>query len=119
MKLTFLYQPVTDIKESVAFYRDTLGLDEAWREGDNTVAFTLPGTEVELMLDVTPSEGPESIPGGFYEVDNVDSYVQDHPTLRWAGDTIDMPGGRAATFLDPSGNAIRLFDQSTAEPEQS
>jgi hypothetical protein len=38
------------------FYRDELGLDEAWREGDGTVAFELPGSSVRLMLDVPPDD---------------------------------------------------------------
>jgi catechol 2,3-dioxygenase-like lactoylglutathione lyase family enzyme len=117
MKLTFLYQPVKDIKESVGFYRDALGLEEAWREGESTVAFKLPGTEVELMLDVPQGHGPEWGPGGFYAVDSVDAYVAEHPKLDWVGKVNDMPGGRYATFLDPSGNSIHLFDQSAAEPE--
>ena len=75
MKLTFLYQPVKDLKESVAFYRDTLGFDESWREGESTAAFKLPGSEVELMLDVPPDTGPRWGAGGFYAVDSVDSSV--------------------------------------------
>jgi catechol 2,3-dioxygenase-like lactoylglutathione lyase family enzyme len=115
MKLTFLYQPVTDIKESVAFYRDTLGLDEAWREGDSTVAFKLPGTEVELMLDVPAVD--ELSAGGFFAVESIDRFAEEHRELTWVGDAIDMPGGKAWQFKDPAGNVIYLFDQSSAEPE--
>jgi catechol 2,3-dioxygenase-like lactoylglutathione lyase family enzyme len=113
MKLTFLYQPVRDIKESAAFYRG-LGLDEAWREGDTTVAFKLPGSPVELMLDTATGE---SGPGGFFEVESVDKFIADRQDLNWSGEVIDMPGGRAAAFRDPSGNWIHLFDQSAAGPE--
>ena len=116
MKLTFLYQPVKDLKESVAFYRDTLGFDESWREGDSTAAFKIPGSEVELMLDVPPDTGPRWGAGGFYAVDSVDAFRQSHPQLDWQGE-IEMPGGKGATFLDPTGNAVHLFDQSTAGPE--
>lgn len=117
MKLTFMYQPVTDLTESVAFYRDALGLDESWREGDTTVAFKLPGSEVELMLDIPPGDGPEWGAGGFFGVESVDKFISGHPDLKWVGEAFDMPGGRGATFLDPSGNAIHLFDQSAAGPE--
>ena len=34
MKLVFLYHPVTNIKEAVSYYKETLGYEEAWREGD-------------------------------------------------------------------------------------
>ncbi|HWM03712.1 MAG TPA: VOC family protein [Actinophytocola sp.] len=115
MKLTFLYQPVKDLAASVAFYRDTLGLDESWREGDTTAAFSLPGTEVELMLDVPPDDGPEWGPGGFYTVENVEKFVADHAEVQWVGGVIEVPGGRSATFLDPSGNCLHLVDQSMPE----
>jgi catechol 2,3-dioxygenase-like lactoylglutathione lyase family enzyme len=116
MKLTFLYQPVKDLRESVDFYRDTLGFDESWREGDSTVAFTIPGSEVELMLDVPPADGPHWGAGGFYAVDSVDAFRQSHPDLDWQGD-IEMPDGKGATFLDPTGNPVHLFDQSAEGPE--
>jgi catechol 2,3-dioxygenase-like lactoylglutathione lyase family enzyme len=115
MKLTYLYQPVTDLPAAVAFYRDTLGLDEAWREGDTTAAFTLPGTEIELMLDVPAGNGPESAPGGFYGVENVEKFLTEHQDVTLAGEVIDIPGGRSVPILDPAGNTLHIFDQSTAE----
>lgn len=112
MKLTFLYQPVTDLPAAVAFYRDTLGLDESWREGDSTAAFALPGTEVELMLDVPPGSGPEWQAGGFFGVDDVREFLAQRPDLKMVGEMVPLPdGGIAATFLDPAGNAIHIFDQ--------
>jgi catechol 2,3-dioxygenase-like lactoylglutathione lyase family enzyme len=112
MKLMFLYQPVSDLPEAVAFYRDVLGLDESWREGDGTAAFRLPGTEVELMLDVPPGDGPEWKAGGFFAVDSVDAFVAAHPDITWVGEAIDVPGGRSAAFQDPAGNTLHLLDQS-------
>ncbi|MFI6291333.1 VOC family protein [Nonomuraea sp. NPDC050790] len=117
MKLIFLYQPVSDLQESVAFYRDELGLDESWRMGDTTVAFRLPGTEVELMLDITPADGPEWGKGGGFLVDSVEGYIAAHPNLKWVGEVKELPDGKSATFVDPSGNPIHLFDQSTAGPQ--
>jgi catechol 2,3-dioxygenase-like lactoylglutathione lyase family enzyme len=112
MKLMFLYQPVSDLPEAVAFYRDVLGLEESWREGDGTAAFRLPGTEVELMLDVPPGDGPEWKAGGFFAVDSVDAFVAAHPEITWVGAAIDVPGGRSAAFQDPAGNTLHLLDQS-------
>lgn len=116
MKLMFLYQPVTDLEACVAFYRDELGLDESWREGKTTAAFRLPGTEVELMLDTPPADGPEWRAGGFFAVDDVEKFVAEHPNVRWLGEIIDVPGGRSAAFEDPAGNTIHLMDQSAPEP---
>lgn len=112
MKLTFLYQPVKDLAASVAFYRDVIGLDESWREGETTTAFKLPGTEVELMLDVPTGDGPQWRTGGFFAVESVDKFIAEHPDITLAGDAIDVPGGRSVSFLDPAGNVVHLFDQS-------
>lgn len=115
MKLTYLYQPVDDLTASVAFYRDVLGLDESWREGETTAAFKLPGTEIELMLDVPPGDGPEWKAGGFFAVDSVDKFLAEHPDINCVGEVIDIPGGRSAAFLDPAGNTVHLLDQSAEQ----
>lgn len=108
MKLTFLYHPVTDLDEAVAFHRDVLGLDEAWREGEETVAFVLPDSEVQLMLDSSGTD--DGGPSGFYEVENVDAFHaarQDSTT--WVTAPIDLPPIRFAAFTDPAGNLFRIF----------
>lgn len=112
MKLTFIYQSVTDLPAAVAFYRDKLGLAEAWREGDSTVAFVLPGTEIQLMLDVKPDDSRRWNSGGFFAVDDVDAFVKEHQDAEWVGEAMDMPGGKTASFADPSGNVLHVFDQS-------
>jgi catechol 2,3-dioxygenase-like lactoylglutathione lyase family enzyme len=117
MKLTFLYQPVDDLEAAVAFYRDTLGLDESWREGTTTAAFALPGTDVELMLDVPQNGGAERQAGGFFGVESVDRFFAEHQDIKLVGEIIEVPGGKAATFLDPAGNVVRVFDQSAPAPE--
>jgi catechol 2,3-dioxygenase-like lactoylglutathione lyase family enzyme len=114
MKLTFLYQSVKDLPAALSFYRDELGLAEAWREGDSTVAFELPGSPVQLMLDVPPDDDPRWASGAFFQVDDVVAFVKKHPDLSWIGEAIEVPDGRSATFADPSGNVIHIFDQSAA-----
>ncbi|NED99983.1 VOC family protein [Phytoactinopolyspora halotolerans] len=114
MKLTFIYQAVDDLPAALAFYRDELGLDESWREGESTVAFDLPGSPVQLMLDVPPDGGPGWKSGMFCEVPDVDTFVKEHPNITWVGDVFDLPDGRGATFTDPAGNTIHVFDQRPA-----
>ena len=112
MKLTFLYQSVKDLPTALAFYRDGLGLVEAWREGESTVAFELPGSPVQLMLDVPLDDGPQWASGAFFQVDDVAAFVEEHPEFSWLAKAFEMPNGRGATFTDPSGNVIHIFDQS-------
>lgn len=108
MKLTFLYQPVTDLDAAVAFHRDVLGLDEAWREGTETVAFALPDSEVQLMLDASGAD--EGAASGFYEVADVNAFYEKHrESAAWITPPVDQPPIRFAAFADPAGNLFRIF----------
>lgn len=113
MRLVFHYLPVKDIKAALALYRDTLGFEESWREGDNTCGLRLPGTDVQLMIDQdTP---PDDKPGPFFEVDSVDAfYAANVEKLSFNGAPKDIPPGRYVSFDDPSGNRVHLLDMSAS-----
>lgn len=115
MKLTFIYQSVKDLPAALAFYRDELGLDEAWREGESTVAFELPGSPVQLMLDARPDDSERWTSGAFFQVEDVVAFTKQHPDVRWVGEVIDLPDGRSASFADPSGNIVHIFDQQAQQ----
>jgi catechol 2,3-dioxygenase-like lactoylglutathione lyase family enzyme len=110
MKLEFLYTPVTDLKAALALYRDALGWEEAWREGDSTVSLKLPGTEVQLMLDETEAvEGR----GPMFVVESVEKFHADRPgELGLREEPQEIPGGFMATYEDASGNPIYVMDQA-------
>ncbi len=116
MRLEMIYLPVPDLDPALALYRDTLGLDEAWREGDSTVGLKLPGSEVVLMID----RDAEGQPGPMFVTDRVSDFVERH------GDAIDIvvepmeiPGGFMMGFRDPGGNVVYVLDQSTDEAATS
>jgi catechol 2,3-dioxygenase-like lactoylglutathione lyase family enzyme len=115
MKLEFLYMPTTDLQDSLALYRDGLGWEEAWREGESTVSLRLPGTDVLLMLDrIEGEQGPDNRPGPIFVVDSVARFTAERPAgLRPRGEPSAIPGGFMATYEDPSGNPIYVLDQST------
>lgn len=115
MKLTFIYQSVTDLPAALAFYRDQLGFKETWREGDSTVGFELPGSSVQLMLDARPSDEPRWKSGAVFAVDDVAMFIKENPNLGWISEATEIPGGKAATFVDTSGNVLHVADQG-AEP---
>jgi catechol 2,3-dioxygenase-like lactoylglutathione lyase family enzyme len=109
MKLTFIHYPVKDLKESLPFYRQ-LGFEEAWREGDHTVALHMPGTDVQLMLE---DDELDIGPGCVFIVDSVDHfYEQNKAQLDFLKEPMDIPPGRYAIYRDPSGNPFRLIDMS-------
>ena len=109
MQLTFIYAPVEDLAAAVAFYRDVLGFSEAWREGDTTVAFAIPGTEVQLMVSVDDAPG-----GPMYLVDDVAGHLAANPDLPVTMGPVEIPDGAIASMQDPGGNTIYLLDQSRA-----
>lgn len=118
MRLTFLYHPVSDLKEAVAFYRDVLGWDEAWRMGDDTAAMQPPGSDVLVMLSVDQDD--EAGPSGFFEVDDVDLFWQSLPeTVNRITAPEDLDPIRYAAFADPGGNLIRLFTDLSSDEDSA
>jgi catechol 2,3-dioxygenase-like lactoylglutathione lyase family enzyme len=112
MKLEFLYVPTRDLRAALTLYRDGLGWQEAWREGESTVSLALPGTEVQLMLDATDPDGAF---GPIFVVDSVHEFHTGRPSeLRIRMEPEAIPGGFLATFEDQSGNTIYVMDQSEA-----
>ena len=110
MKLEFLCVPTRDLSAALALYRDGLGWQEAWREGETTVSLTLPGTEVQLMLDATD---PDAAFGPIFVVDSVHDFHTGRPReLRTKLEPEAIPGGSMATYEDPSGNTIYVLDQA-------
>lgn len=109
MILTFIYQPIEDLAEAVAFHRDVLGFDESWREGDDTVAFWLPDRSAQLMLSTTRQPA-----GPMYLVDSLDAWIHEHPGVVPAIDPYAIPGGAVAGFTASGGNAFYVFDQPDA-----
>jgi catechol 2,3-dioxygenase-like lactoylglutathione lyase family enzyme len=111
MKLEFLYAPTSDLAGSLALYRDVFGCTEVWREGDATVALTLPGTETQLMLDANDPTAPF---GPLFVVDRVEAFHAARPaSLRVVAEPTEIPGGFLATYQDPGGATIYVMDQST------
>ena len=111
MKLAFLCHPTNDMKQSLSYYRDILGFEEAWREGDHTVALKLEkNEEVQLMIE----DDIEGVPsGGVFILDNVDEfYEKNRSILNFVKEPIDIPPGRYAIFNDPNGNPFRIIDMT-------
>ena len=107
MKLSYLYTPTRDLAASATFYRDVMGFDEAWREGDDTIAFALPESDVQLMLSSAPGEH-----GPMYLVPSAAEWVRAHPDLEVVLPLEQIPGGATVGFRDPAGNAFHVFDQA-------
>jgi catechol 2,3-dioxygenase-like lactoylglutathione lyase family enzyme len=115
MKLEFLYAPTRDLQAALALYRDELGWEEVWREGESTVTLKLPGTDVQLMIDTAEPDGGSAF-GPIFVLEDVRRFFAERPAaLRASAEPAEIPGGFLATFQDPSGNTIYVMDQSTEE----
>jgi catechol 2,3-dioxygenase-like lactoylglutathione lyase family enzyme len=114
MRLEFIYLPTNDLPSALALYRDRLGFDEVWREGELTVGLRIDGTDTALMVDAAAVPGAP--PGPIFGVDRVDDWLADREeALDVFMPPADIPGGRLMGFRDPAGNHLYVLDQSTAE----
>ena len=110
MKPTYIYMAVDDIKPALAFYRDELGLDESWREGEGTAAFQLPGSDIEIMVDERKDDSPIWSSGPMFLVPDLDAWLAEHPAIPRLGEDITAPGVRITPLADPGGNAFHVFE---------
>ena len=111
MKLEFLYVPTTDVVASLKVYRDVFGATELWREGDATVALSMPGSDVQIMLDLA-DQAPA---GPLFTVDDVrDFHAARGDALQVVSEPSEIPDGYMATYRDAGGTTFYLLDQSTA-----
>ena len=82
---------------------------EAWREGDDTVAFYVPDRSAQNML-VT-----DGLPAGpMHLVDDAAAWTADHADLPVRVPRLEIPGGAVIGFDGPGGNAFYVFDQPDA-----
>lgn len=114
---------VTDIEQSLKFYRDALGLQELSRRDNEAGRFTLvflaaPGN-TDAQVELTHNWDPESYSGGrnfghlAYEVDDIYAHCQ---RLMDHGVTINRPprDGRMAFVRSPDQISVELLQKGDA-----
>lgn len=110
-KLTYIYLPVLDLPAARTFYRDKLGLEESWREGELTCAFALPGTTIQLLLNQTTPDDPDTA-GVVFTIPSVEQfYQQQQEQITFTDQPHDIPGnGRWVSAKDASGHGLYFAD---------
>lgn len=109
---------VSDIPESVKFYRDTLGFDLK-KEGEGFAA--LARDDLTLFLNVPGAgsagkAGGDPRPGGWsrfqIETDDLDGLIDRVRTkdASFRGEIAEARAGRQILLEDPSGNVVELFE---------
>ena len=107
-----VWLPVSDMDRALQFYAETLGLDIEQQEEDwsmvtaGSVSIGLNGRDAEhsggeggAVIAFRPSEDIE---------DAVESLSAEGVEI--AGGVTDHPWGKVATFRDPDGNELQLFE---------
>jgi predicted enzyme related to lactoylglutathione lyase len=112
-KLRQVFVVAKDLERAVGFWRDTVGLPLAFRDGDRWVQFQAGGASFALASSEEGQGAPPGVPVPVFEVDDLDRALAE---LRAAGAGIgalrDMGAhGRTAAALDPSGARFVLFQR--------
>ena len=127
MKYLHTMVRVTDIDQSLRFYRDGLGLKELRRSENEKGRYTLiflaaPGQE-EAQVELTYNWDPEAYTGGrnfghlAYAVDDIYAVCQ---RLKDAGVIINRPprDGRMAFVRSPDNISVEILQDGAALPSQ-
>jgi catechol 2,3-dioxygenase-like lactoylglutathione lyase family enzyme len=112
---SFIIMPVHNMKNALAFYRDQLGLIEAWREGEGTVAFKLPNTDVQLLVSLVEEGSPLTAGPGFTLSSADEFYAAHQGKLDFLGAPVDIPPGRLVIAKDPAGNTLQFLSVRHSE----
>ncbi len=107
-KLGMVIHPVDDLDKAASFFREGLGLDEAFRDGDRFCAFSLGGVMIGLAA------GEERLTDETvlsYKVDDVDAAVAH---LEAAGAELlrgpeEGPHEIRAVLKDPAGHPLVVY----------
>jgi len=125
MKYLHTMVRVTDLEQSLHFYRDLLGLNEIRRREDEkgryTLVFLAPPGQDDAPIELTFNWDPEDYSGGrnfghlAYEVDDIYAFCKN---LMDNGVTINRPprDGRMAFVRSPDNISIELLQKGQAQP---
>ena len=110
--VSVVWLPVTDMGRAVRFYSETLGL-EVQDQQDEWSQLKVGGLQVGLNARDEESPGGD---GGavlaFQPDGGIDAAVEELEGngVEFAGGISDHPWGRIATFKDPDGNDLQLYE---------
>lgn len=113
LSLAFIYLPTPDVHASLRYYRDVLGYNELWREGDTTVGLGVTGSDTALMISHA-ADHSEGGPGPIFMAPDVVQFLADNPELEPVAPPTPIPDGTMASFCDPGGNWFYILDQKDA-----
>lgn len=107
-----VWLPVSDIDQALGFYGDTLGLEELRRENEWA---ELDANGLRIGLNARDEEQPGGGGGAvlaFQPQGGLDGAVDElsGQGVEFPGGITEHPWGRIATFRDPDGNDLQLYE---------
>ncbi len=110
---------VRDLDKAMAWYTDVLGFETLYKVDDmgwGEVRTEVPGVNIGLSQVESPRVGAGPVPTfGVESVDAARAQLESKG-VRFDGETREYPGMvRLATFYDPDGNALMLYQSLSAE----
>ena len=110
--ISVVWLPVSDMDKALEFYGDTLGLDIEQQEDDWSLVVA---GAVRIGLNGRESEHPGGEGGAviaFAVSEDIEGSVEELRAagVEIAGDVSEHPWGKVATFVDPDGNELQLFE---------
>lgn len=112
MRASIVWLPVTDLDRSVEFYTGRLGLPEEHRGRDWA---EVQADGMRIGLNSSQHESPHGNGGAVIafepdgDLDGAVAELRDQG-VEFAGEISEHPWGRIATFKDPDGNDLQLYE---------
>jgi predicted enzyme related to lactoylglutathione lyase len=105
-----VWLPVSDLDRAVTFYRDALGLREG-QHADGWAQLETDGLRIGLNAHESPT-GSGGAVIAFQAEPGIEEAVEGlrDKDVQIAGEISDHPWGRVATFKDPDGNDLQLYE---------
>lgn len=109
---------VTDLDKGIAWYRDVLGFELLYRLDDMAwceLKTAVKGVNVGLsQVEELKPEGGATLTFGVKDIDAARSTLEEQD-VRFDGETVTIPEMvKLATFYDPDGNKLMLFQDLQA-----
>ncbi len=110
-RIATVWLPVTDMDRSVGFYRDTLGLEVSQHEDEWSEVMA---GDVRIGLNGRDEEEPGGGGGviAFHAEPDIESAVSEleGQGVEFSGGVSEHPWGKVATFHDPDGTELQLYE---------
>ena len=115
-KIAYIWYPVTDMHRAIEFYHELLGLTLLFK-GEDWSEFEIDGQRLALRKGATISGNKDfSVPGVSFMAQPIELVIAalSQKGVQFVDELKVYPYGKLATFLDPDGNRLGLYEPPPA-----